>query len=163
MKHRFAMLKDVPQLARMNRQLVEDEGHRNRLQTDAWLEKRMRAFLTGEYRAVMFDLDGRTVAYVLYTDRTEHADTIYLRQIFVDRAFRRKGIGREVMRILLEEIWPADKRITVGVLEDNKAAIALYKSVGFRPYSIELEFPVRKGVRRTRKKSHPPEEFEDAR
>lgn len=163
MKHRFAMLKDVPALARMNRQLVEDEGHRNRLQTDAWLEKRMRAFLTGEYRAVLFELDGKTVAYVLYTDRTEGGDTVYLRQIFVDRAFRRKGVGREVMRILLEEIWPADKRITVGVLEDNKAAIALYKSVGFRPYSIELEFPVRKGVRRTRKTSHPPEEFHDPR
>jgi len=48
------------------------------------------------------------------------------------------------------------------VLQDNKAAIALYKSVGFRPYSIELEFPVRKGVRRTRKESHPPEEYHDA-
>jgi ribosomal protein S18 acetylase RimI-like enzyme len=162
MKHRFAMLKDVPLLARLNRQLVEDEGHRNRLQTDAWLEKRMRVFLTGEYRAVLFELDGKTVAYVLYTDRTEHADTIYLRQIFVDRTSRRKGVGREVMRTLLEEIWPADKRVTVGVLQDNKAAIALYKSVGFRPYSIELEFPVRKGVRRTRKESHPPEEYHDA-
>ncbi len=156
------MLKDVPLLACLNRQLVEDEGHRNRLQTDAWLEKRMRVFLTGEYRAVLFELDGKTVAYVLYTDRTEHADTIYLRQIFVDRTCRRKGVGREVMRTLLEEIWPADKRVTVGVLQDNKAAIALYKSVGFRPYSIELEFPVRKGVRRTRKESHPPEEYHDA-
>jgi len=157
MKHRFAMLKDVPQLAQMNRQLVEDEEHRNRLHTDAWLEKRMRAFLTGEYRAVLFELDGKTVAYVLYTDRTENGDTIYLRQIFVDRAYRRKGVGREVMRILLEEIWPADKRITVGVLQDNKAAIALYKSVGFRQYSIELEFPVRKGVRKIPKGTPPPE------
>jgi ribosomal protein S18 acetylase RimI-like enzyme len=162
MKHRFAMLKDVPLLARMNRQLVEDEGHRNRLQTDSWLEKRMRGFLTGEYRAVMFELDGRTVAYVLYTDRTEHADTVYLRQIFVDRTCRRQGVGREVMRILLEEIWPADKRITVGVLEDNKVAIAFYKSVGFRSYSIELEFPVRKEGRKVRKGGHSPEKFQDS-
>jgi ribosomal protein S18 acetylase RimI-like enzyme len=155
MKHRFAMLKDVPLLARMNRQLVEDEGHRNRLQTDAWLEKRMRGFLTGEYRAVLFELDGRTVGYVLYTDRTEHADTIYLRQIFVDRTRRRKGVGREMMRILLEEIWPADKRITVGVLQDNKTAIAFYKSIGFQLYSIEMEFPVRKLGRRIRRKNSP--------
>jgi|WetSurMetagenome_2_1015567.scaffolds.fasta_scaffold107968_1 ribosomal protein S18 acetylase RimI-like enzyme len=144
MKHRFAMLKDVPQLARMNRQLVEDEGHRNRLQTDAWLEKRMRAFLTGEYRAVLFDLDGRTVAYVLYTDRTENGDTIYLRQIFVDREFRRRGVGREVMRTLLEEIWPPDRRITVGVLQDNQTAIAFYHATGFEPYAVEFEFPARK-------------------
>jgi ribosomal protein S18 acetylase RimI-like enzyme len=144
MKHRFAMLKDVPELARMNRQLVEDEGHRNRLQTDAWLEKRMRGFLTGEYRAVMFDLNGRTVAYVLYTDRTENGDTIYLRQIFVDRAFRRQGVGREVMRTLLEEIWPPDRRITVGVLQDNQVAIAFYNAAGFQQYAIEFEFPARK-------------------
>ena len=144
MKHRFAMLKDVPLLAQMNRQLVEDEGHRNRLQTDSWLEKRMRGFLTGEYRAVLFELDGRIVAYVLYTDRTEFADTIYLRQIFVDRAYRRKGVGREVMRILRDEIWPPDKRITVGVLQNNKAAIAFYQAAGFRPYAIELDLPARK-------------------
>lgn len=144
MKHRFAMLKDVPLLARMNRQLVEDEGHRNRLQTDSWLEKRMRGFLTGEYRAVLFELEGRTIAYVLYTDRTEYADTIYLRQIYVERSYRRQGVGREVMRILREEIWPADKRITVGVLQDNHAAIDFYKAIGFRPYAVELEIPARK-------------------
>jgi ribosomal protein S18 acetylase RimI-like enzyme len=162
MKHRFAMLKDAPLLARMNRQLVEDECHRNRLQSDSWLEKRMRGFLTGEYRAVLFELDGRTVAYVLYTDRTEHADTIYLRQIFVDRTCRRKGVGREVMRILLEEIWPADKRITVGVLEDNKAAIDFYKASGFRTYAIELEFPVRKEGKRSRKGSQSPQKYQDS-
>ncbi len=144
MKHRFAMLKDVPLLAQMNRQLVEDEGHRNRMQSDSWLEKRMRSFLTGEYRAVLFDLEGRTVAYVLYTDRTEHGDTIYLRQIYVDRSCRRQGVGREVMRTLLEEIWPPDKRITVGVLQNNKAAIAFYQAIGFRPYAVELEIPARK-------------------
>lgn len=143
MKHRFAMLKDVPLLVQMNRQLVEDEGHRNRLQSDSWLEKRMRSFLTGEYRAVLFELDSRIVAYVLYTDRTEFADTIYLRQIFVDRSCRRKGVGREIMRILREEIWPHDKRITVGVLQSNREAIAFYKAIGFQPYAMEMEIPAR--------------------
>jgi ribosomal protein S18 acetylase RimI-like enzyme len=152
MKHRFAMLKDVPALAGMNRELVEEEGHRNRLRSDAWLEKRMRGFLTGEYRAVLFELDGRTVAYVLYTDRTEHTDTIYLRQIYVDRSCRRRGVGREIMRTLMEEIWPADKRITVGVLQDNRPAIAFYKALGFKPYAMEMEIPARKGSRQMKKK-----------
>jgi ribosomal protein S18 acetylase RimI-like enzyme len=152
MKHRFAMLKDVPLLARMNRLLVDEEGHRNRFRSDSWLEKRMRGFLTGEYRAVLFELDGRTVAYVLYTDRTEHTDTIYLRQIYVDRRCRRQGVGREVMRILLEEIWPADKRITVGVLQDNRTAIAFYQAIGFRPYAMEMEIPARKKTAPRRKR-----------
>jgi ribosomal protein S18 acetylase RimI-like enzyme len=143
------MLKDVPLLARLNRQLVEDEGHRNRLQTDSWLEKRMRGFLTGEYRAVLFEAEGRIVAYVLYTDRTEYSDTIYLRQIFVERSSRRQGVGREVMRILREEIWPPDKRITVGVLERNEVAIAFYRSLGFESYAVEFEIPAKES-RKTR-------------
>jgi ribosomal protein S18 acetylase RimI-like enzyme len=123
----------------MNRQLVEDEGHRNRHRSDAWFEERMRRFLTGGYRAVLFQIEGEAVAYTLYVDHPEHDDTIYLRQLWVDRARRRQGIGREAMRILQREIWPPDKRLTVEVLAGNHAARAFYRAVGYREYSIELE------------------------
>lgn len=53
-------------------------------------------------------------------------------------------MGREVMRILREEIWLRDKRITVGVLTGNQTAIDFYQTIGFQPYSIEMEFPARK-------------------
>ncbi len=143
MNYRFATIKDVSLLARMNRQLVEDEGHRNRFQSPSWFEDRMRGFLKGVYRAVLFEREGQVLAYALYTDQTEHADEIYLRQIFVDRSCRRQGVGREAMRILLEKIWPAKKRITVGVLQGNQAAIEFYRAIGFQPYSIEMELPAR--------------------
>jgi ribosomal protein S18 acetylase RimI-like enzyme len=141
MNHRFATDEDVPLLAGMNRRLVEDEGHRNRFRSDAWLEDRMRGFLAGGYRAVLFEREGRIIAYALYADHTEHDDTIHLRQIYVDRSCRRQGVGREAMRILLQEIWPKDKRITVGALYGNQTAIAFYKALGFQPYSVELELP----------------------
>ena len=141
MRYRFATLDDVPILARMNRQLVEDEKHRNRFKSDAWLEERMRGFLSGGYDAVLFERDGEVVAYALYTRHRDHDDTIYLRQIFVDRARRRQGIGREAMKILTEQIWPKDKRITVGVLVGNQVGQAFYEAVGFKPYSMELEIP----------------------
>jgi ribosomal protein S18 acetylase RimI-like enzyme len=141
--YRFATLDDVPALARMNRQLVEDEQHRNRFQSDAWFEERMRDFISGAYRAVLFDLAGEVVAYALYKDHPDHADTLYLRQIWVSRSQRRQGIGREAMRLLRDEIWPRDKRVTVEVLVGNEAARAFYEAVGFRPYSIELEMPAR--------------------
>lgn len=139
MKHRMATLEDVPLLGQMNRQLVEDERHRNQFKSDAWLEERMRQFLSGGYEAVLFEQDGCVVAYALYTQHRDHADTVHLRQIFVDRACRRQGVGREAMRILREEVWPPDKRITVGVLVGNRAAQAFYETAGFKPYSIELE------------------------
>lgn len=150
MRYRFATLDDVPILTRMNRQLVEDEQHRNRFQSDAWFEKRMRGFLTGRYKAVLFEREGEIVAYALYTDHPDHSDTIYLRQIFVDRAHRRQGIGREAMRILKEEIWPQDKRLTVEVLVSNDVAQAFYEAVGFRAYSLELEIPASERGARSR-------------
>ena len=143
MDYRFAVAEDVPLLARLNRQLVEDEGHRNRFRPDTWLEDRMRGFLAGGYRGVLFERETRVVAYALYTDPTENTDTIYLRQIFVDRSCRRQGVGREVMRLLLEEIWPKEKRITVGVLKGNQTAIDFYRAIGFQPYSMEMELIAR--------------------
>ena len=145
MRYHFATLDDVGLLARMNRQLVEDEGHRNRFKTDVWFEERMRGFLSGAYKVVLFDISGEVVGYALYTDHPDHADTIYLRQIFVSRSHRRQGNGREEMRILKEEIWPKDKRITVGVLVGNEAARAFYEAAGFKPYSGELEIPAQEG------------------
>jgi len=145
MRYRFATLDDVGFLARMNRQLVQDEQHRNRFKPDAWFEERMRGFLSGGYKAVLFDTAGDVVGYALYADHPDHADTIYLRQIFVSRSHRRRGVGREEMRILKEEVWPKDKRITVGVLVGNEAARAFYEAVGFKPYSIELEIPAQEG------------------
>jgi GNAT superfamily N-acetyltransferase len=107
----------------------------------------MRGFLTGNYHAVLFEVAGETVAYALYVDHPDHADTIYLRQIFVHRARRRQGIGREAMRILMQEVWPPDKRLTVEVLVGNSAAQAFYEAVGFQPCSLELE--VRPSQRQT--------------
>ena len=141
MHYRFATLDDVVLLARLNQQLVEDEQHRNRFKPESWFEDRMRAFIAGEYRVVLFEIENQVVAYALYRNHPEHPDTIYLRQIFVDRTHRRQGIGKEALRFLKEEILPGDKRLTVEVLVGNKAARDFYRAVGFREYSLELEIP----------------------
>ena len=132
MNYRHANLDDLPILVRMNRQLTEDEQHRNRFKSEEWFKERMRSFLKGEYEAVLFEIDGKAVAYALYRNHLEHDDTIYLRQIFVDRSFRRRGLGRKIMETLMKEIWPEEKRLTVGVLIDNEAAFSFYKSVGLK-------------------------------
>src|SRR5215469_17045607 len=94
---RRATTDDCALLAEMNHQLIRDEGHRNRM-TVPELEKRMRGWLaSGEYAAVIFDLGGEVVAYALYRDQPAE---IYLRQLFVARNRRRKGIGRAAIEIL---------------------------------------------------------------
>ena len=139
MNHRLATMHDVPILAKMNRLLTEDEKHRNRFMSDDWFEQRMERFLGSEYQAVIFEQDGKVIAYALYRNHAEHEDTIYLRQIFVDRTLRRQGIGKYVMHVLMNEYWPKEKRLTVEVLYDNKAACLFYDSVGYKVYCLELE------------------------
>lgn len=138
MKYRFATLDDTPILAVMNKQLTEDEQHRNRFKSEQWFKDRMIQFLNGDYTAVLFENES-IVAYALYRNHLEHEDTIYLRQIFVSRDHRRQGIGREAINMLKNEIWPKEKRLTVEVLSQNEVARKFYLSVGYKEYCLELE------------------------
>jgi predicted acetyltransferase len=62
-----------------------------------------------------------------------------LRQLFVVSNQRRKGIGRLAMELLRSKIWPKHKRLTVEVLVQNEAAIAFWRSAGYKDYSLTLE------------------------
>ena len=106
MKFRRATLKDCALLAGLNHQLIRDEGHRNRM-TVPELEQRMKGWLASEYAAVLFENAGEIVAYALYREQPEE---IYLRQLFVVRNRRRKGVGREAVNILRAKVWPKNKR-----------------------------------------------------
>ncbi len=135
MKWRIVTADDAPLLARLNRQLIEDEGHRNAMTVDE-LEQRMRGWLTtGEYRAIVFEDSDPLLAYALYR---ETDDEVYLRQLFVVRERRHEGVGRKAMQTLFS-FWPPHKRLTVSVLAANKAAVAFWRAVGYTDYDLTLE------------------------
>lgn len=138
MTFRIATMDDCRLLAEMNHQLLQDERHRNRFMTLPQLEERMRGFLSGEYRAVIFEEGGDIVAYALYR---EQPDEIYLRQLFVRRDRRRRGHGRRAIEILRSDVWPQNKRLTVDVLLHNTDAIAFWRAVGYKDYLLGLEIP----------------------
>ncbi len=100
------------------------------------LEQRTKSWLASEYAAMLFENDGEVVAYALYREQPEE---IYLRQLFVVRNRRRKGIGREAVQILRSKIWPKNKRLTVEVLVQNEASVAFWRAVGYKDYSLTLE------------------------
>jgi GNAT superfamily N-acetyltransferase len=135
LQYRVASAADAVLLARMNRQLIADEGHRNRL-TLPELEERLRQWLATEYTAIIFEQDTTPVAYALF--RPEAA-SIYLRQFFVARQYRRQGLGRQAMQLLLSDVWPAGWRITLEVLVHNQRGQAFWHAVGFQDYAITLE------------------------
>ena len=132
---RPASLNDCALLAELNHQLIGDEGHRNPM-TIPQLEQRMRGFIDGEYRAVIFEQAGGVVAYALYREGPEE---IYLRQLFVARHRRRQGIGRRAVEILRSKVWPKTKRLAVEVLVANTAAVAFWRAVGYVDYALTLE------------------------
>jgi GNAT superfamily N-acetyltransferase len=135
MEHRFATDRDLDLLAEWNHQLIRDEGHRNPM-TVPELRERMRGWLGGEYRAVIFGPEAEPVAYALYR---ENATEVYLRQLFVRRDRRSQGIGRSAMGILRSQIWPSGKRLTVEVLVANVRAVAFWRSLGYQDYCLTLE------------------------
>ena len=135
LKFRFATESDVPWLAKMNQQLIQDEGHRNKM-TLAELEQRMSDFLQKEYDAVIAGLGQTNIGYALYRQDPEW---VYLRQIFLIEGMRRKSFGSRFIEWLKNNPWKKYKRIRTDVLVNNTAGIDFWKAVGFKEYCITLE------------------------
>jgi hypothetical protein len=111
LEFRFTTESDVPWLAKMNQQLIRDEGHRNKM-TLPELEQRMSDFLQNEYNAVIVSFDKTDIGYVLYKQDPEW---------------------------LKNNPWKKCERIRTDVLVDNVAGIDFWKAVGFKEYCITLE------------------------
>jgi GNAT superfamily N-acetyltransferase len=131
---REASTGDLGLLAEWNHQLIRDEGHRNPM-TVPQLTERMKEWLRGEFRAVIFS-DDEPVGYALF--KTEEG-LVYLRQFFVRRDRRRVGVGRGAFSLLKKQIWPQGVRLTVDVLSTNQGGIAFWRSVGYHDYCLTLE------------------------
>ena len=134
-QYRTASEAECSLLARLNQQLIQDEGHWNPMNLTQ-LEDRMRGWLAGEYQAVIFEIADEAVAYALYKI---DGDGIYLRQFFVDRSRRRQGLGSRAIGMLKNDIWPRDRRIVVEVLSNNHRARGFWQATGFKEYALAME------------------------
>ncbi|MHC4659002.1 MAG: GNAT family N-acetyltransferase [Planctomycetota bacterium] len=135
LEFRVATQSDVPWLAKMNQQLIIDEGHRNKM-TLPQLEKRMSDFLRKEYDAVIASAGQDDIGYALYKQET---GWLYLRQIFVKKNMRRKGAGRKIIEWLITKPGKESRRIRTDVLVRNITGIDFWKAVGFKEYCIVME------------------------
>ncbi len=134
---------DLPLIARMNRALIEDEGHRNPM-TLGELEERARGFLAApDWRIELIELDGRIAGFATWRwedDITEPTRRrIYLRQFYIAREARGAGLGRRAFMLLMSERFPPDARILLEVLYSNPDGQAFWARMGFEPYAVHLE------------------------
>ena len=58
-------------------------------------------------------------------------DALFLRQLFVEESFQRRGVGTSVMMLLINEATSSGRAMTLGVVKTNPAR-RLYERLGFR-------------------------------
>lgn len=142
LQFRMADEQDLDELTAMNRALIRDEQSRNPLGDDA-LRLRMSGFLREGWQVAVLELDGQIVGYALFQERTDEYDTalkyVYLRQYFVRLEFRRKGLGREGVRLLRECAFPAGAEVAIDVLELNRTGRAFWEGIGFKPHLTHMK------------------------
>ena len=135
MHFRYVTDEDIDTLAIMNSQLIENERHRSEM-TVTELENRMRKWLSNKYRAAVAEEKDKIIAYALWR---RDPDWIYLRQLFVSRNNRRKGVGSAFINWLYKNAWRKGKRIRVEALIVNPEGLAFWRAIGFKDYCITLE------------------------
>ena len=126
---REATQQDIPRLGELNHQLIQDEGHENRLGVKG-LQQRMAMWLVQEYRCFIATNRNQIVGYALYK---QSGDGFYLRQLFVSRDHRRLGIATQLMDYLFAEEW-GDHELRLDVLATNQEAISFYEQYGLSLY-----------------------------
>ena len=125
---------DVPQLALMNKHLIEDEKSNNPMRVEE-LEQRMQGFLSSDYKAYLFVEDESVLGYAL----VRHTSTpLYLRQFYIKREFRRQHYGKMAFEQLMKYIQ-ADT-IDIDVLPWNERGRLFWKSCGFEETCISMRY-----------------------
>ena len=112
-------------------------------------ESDMRTALFGPHPTVngyVAEVDGQIAASALWFlsfSTWEGTAGIYLEDLFVRPAFRRRGLARALLRELAREcVANGYTRLTWAVLDWNVDAIALYEAIGGKPLSEWLSYRV---------------------
>jgi GNAT superfamily N-acetyltransferase len=124
--------KDLDLLAKLNKQLIEDEKHNNQMKVEQ-LKERMKGFINSDYRAYKFENLGEIVGYALVNHSRQ---PLYLRHFFICRQSRRKGYGKMAFKKLLELLNTKD--IDIEVMYWNNTGYGFWKSLGFNERSIYM-------------------------
>ena len=124
----------VDELAELNRQLIEDERHPNPM-TRSELAERMVRWMEEGYQCYLAWVGGATAGYCLFLDHGQH---YYLRQLFVARGHRRRGVATALMDWMYANVW-SGKPVRLDVFAHNEEAVAFYRAYGFRVAVLRME------------------------
>jgi len=137
-----ANFRDVTELCILNQLLIRDEGSNNTMSLKE-LEQRMLGLFNNGYQASFISIDDANVGYVLFVERKNERKEpyIFLRHFFIQDAYRRQGIGKDVISQLKTEQFK-DKKVLLEVLVSNERGRNFWESCGFEYRSMTMELPV---------------------
>jgi L-amino acid N-acyltransferase YncA len=100
------------------------------------MEKRREALAGAGFPYLIAIIDGRLAGYAYagaYRARPAYGNTVES-SVYVHKEFHGRGLGKALMRKLIEEAETRGFRQMVAVIGDstNRASIALHESLGFR-------------------------------
>lgn len=125
---------DISLLAEMNKQLIEDENYDIKF-TIEQLKSRMLEFIESDYKAYIFEKDGKVKGYALINHTSK---PLYLRHFFICRECRRDGYGSAAFYKLLDFL--ETDRIDIEVMYWNERGYKFWQSLGFKERSIYMRY-----------------------
>jgi DNA-binding GntR family transcriptional regulator len=134
---------DFGLLARMNRELADDEGHRNPM-TVPQLEERFKRFVGQDgWTLDLFILDEEIIGYATHRYEPDPAEPtgqrIHLRQFYIVRHQRRGGAGHVAFNELARARFKPGERVYLDVIENNPGGKVFWLRTGFTPYGTIME------------------------
>ncbi len=143
---RPATLDDCDVLGVMNAELIQDEGSRNPM-SPIELAERMRGWLSKDWQAVLVLTGKVVIGYALFQQRRDdyHPEQVevYIRQYFIKRVFRGKGIGQMAFTRLQTDYFPPGATLALDVLAANPGARRFWEKMGFQSYAENLRLEKR--------------------
>lgn len=129
---RQATAADAPDIVRLARALsLSDGGRPSQLTVEAFREDGFGA--NPAFHVLVGEIDGVLVGYALYfpgydSDRATRG--VYLSDLYVDRAYRRRGVGRALMRATARACRDAGGAwMFWSVLKRNRDARRFYRTI----------------------------------
>jgi len=138
-----ALLLDLDELVDMNKQLIEDEGSANPMNTEQ-LTERMRTWMQSDWHIDLLMNNEEIVGYALYRFkenqyRPEFKEA-YLRQYYIKREHRKQGYGLAGIELLRSSRFKEISTIEIDdVLESNRIGKSFWARAGFVPYACNMQ------------------------
>jgi GNAT superfamily N-acetyltransferase len=112
-----------------------------------WFARLFRGVQEGTSVAGVAEEDGKAVALCNVNRKDpllegRHIGTLGL---LVARPYRRRGIGKALLRYTIERCRGKFEQLELSVFFSNTAARDLYRSVGFQPWGVEPKAILREG------------------